>query len=165
MENRPKLKLALTPADQLVEVLGWVTLLFLWGLVFYNYNNLPQIIPTHFNASGKANGFGNKSTLFLHSIIGTFLFVGLTALNKYPHIFNYPTAITAENALKQYTNATRMMRYIKLVVLLIFSAIVWMTTSVANGKSGGLSHWFLPVSLCLVFIPTVFFLFKSFRKT
>lgn len=162
--DRPKIKLTLTPADQLIEISGWLVLFLLWGLVIYNYSSLPQIIPIHFDGSGKANGFGSKSTLFLLPIIGTFLFIGLTVLNKHPHIFNYPVAINTENALKQYINATRMLRYVKLIILVIFSAIVWMTHSTVAGKTNGLGIWFLPLTLGLLFIPLAFFIMRSVKS-
>jgi hypothetical protein len=75
------------------------------------------------------------------------LFAGIRALNKYPHIFNYPTEITAENALRQYTTATRLLRYLKPMVVVIFFAIAQQTISTATGTSAGLGLWFLPVSL------------------
>ena len=53
-------------------------------------------------------------------IISTLLFIGLTTLNKYPYMFNYPSQITKENSVHQYTNATRMMRVLKLVIVLLF---------------------------------------------
>ena len=164
MENRPEIKIELTPADQVLEILSWLALLFLWGLVIYFYSSLPQIIPIHFNASGRANGFGSKGTLFLLPIIGAFLFVGLTALNKVPHIFNYPTAITPENALKQYTNATRVLRCVKLIILIIFTEIVRATIATATGKSHGLPGWFLPLEIGLTLIPVLFFVYKAIRS-
>lgn len=164
MENRPKLIIEITTADQILEILSWLVLLFLWGLVIYFYSNLPQIIPIHFNASGRANGFGSKGTLFLLPVIGTALFIGLTALNKVPHIFNYPTAITSENALKQYTNATRVLRFVKLIILIIFTEIVWATIATATGKANGLPSWFLPLEIGLTLITTIFFVYKSVRS-
>src|SRR5580698_519269 len=33
------------------------------------YNSLPETIPTHFGFSGKADGFGNKNTLWITGLI------------------------------------------------------------------------------------------------
>lgn len=46
-----------------------------FGYAIYLYPNLPEIIPTHFNIKGEADGFGSRETIFLlPSIMG---FVGL----------------------------------------------------------------------------------------
>ncbi len=160
-EERPKLTLIPTTADKLVEVLGWLILLFLWVLTFSHYSSLPETIPTHFNAAGNADGFGSKVSLIALPVIATLLFIGLTVLNRYPHIFNYPTSITQDNALRQYTLATRILRYLKLVLVLVFGGIEFMTIQNATGKGAGLGAWFLPLTLVLVFLPLIYFVVKS----
>ena len=159
--GRPKIKLIPTTADKLVDILGWIILLALWALTITNYSSLPDTIPTHFNAAGEADGFGSKVTILSLPVIATLLFIGLTVLNRYPHIFNYPTSITQDNALRQYTLATRMLRYLKLVLVLVFGGIELMTIQHATGKAAGLGVWFLPLTLVLVFIPLIYFVVKS----
>ena len=164
MEVRPKIKIERTPTDNILEIMGWVALVGLWILIFLNYSNLPDTIPTHFNGAGKVDNYGGKATLFMLPIIATVAYIGLTVLNNYPHIFNYPTKLTAENALRQYTSATRMIRYLKFVIVLVFSLIVFMTLRTAAGESEGLGAWFLPFTLGLIFIPLGIFVIQSFRK-
>jgi len=160
-EERPKITLIPTTADKLVELLGWLILLALWGLTISHFSTLPDTIPTHFNASGEADGFGSKASIIGLPVIATLLFVGLTVLNRYPHIFNYPTAITEDNALRLYTLATRMLRYLKLVLVLVFGGIEFMTIQHAAGEASGLGVWFLPLTLVLVFLPLIYFVVKS----
>ena len=163
MENRPILKIALTSADKLVETLGWIVLLAIWVLTVTNYPNLPDTIPTHFNASGEADGFGGKATILTLPIVASILFVGLTILNKYPHLFNYPIKMTADQALNQYTNATKLVRYLKFSIVVIFGLIVLQTIRKVNGEADGLGEWFLSLTLGLIFIPMGYFIFKSFQ--
>lgn len=163
MENRPILKIAWTSADKLVETLGWVALLAIWILTITNYSNLPDTIPIHFNASGEADGFGGKGMILTLPIVGSVLFIGMTILNKHPHLFNYPIKMTADQALNQYTNATRLVRYLKFSIVVIFGLIVLQTIRNVNGEADGLGYWFLPLTLGLFFIPVTFFIFKSFR--
>ncbi len=153
--ERPKIKLIPTTADMLVELLGWIVLLTIWGWTFTYYSSLPDTIPTHFNAAGEVDGFGSKASIIGLPVIASLLFIGLTVLNRYPHIFNYPTAITQDNALRQYTLATRMLRYLKLVLALVFGGIELMTIQHATGKAAGLGAWFLTLTLILVFLPLV----------
>ena len=163
MEERPKMILELTIADKLFEIVGWLLIAVIWGLTIKNYSNLPETIPTHYNGAGQADGFGGKATILTLPLISTVLFIGLTILNKFPHLFNYPTNITQANAFRQYTNATRLIRYLKLIIVFIFGFIAFKTIQIANGETDGLGVWCLPLTLGLIFIPTIYFLINSFK--
>lgn len=162
-EERPKLKIQLSPMDQVLELLGWGVLLALWVWTGTSYSSLPDSIPTHFNAAGEADGFGRKASIVGLPVIATLLHIGLTFLNRFPHIFNFPTPVTQDNALRQYTNATRMIRYLKLILVLVFAGISFQTIQQANGKADGLGSWFLPLTLALIFMPLIYFVIKSFQ--
>ncbi len=163
MEERPKIKLEHTKADKAFEIIGWVLVISVWGFTVKNYADLPDTIPTHYNIAGEADGFNGKVTILTLPLLATALFVGLTFLNKFPHIFNYPTNITQHNALRQYTNATRMIRYLKLVIVVIFGLIAFKTIQNGNGEANGLGIWFLPLTLGLIFIPLIYFVIQSFK--
>ena len=163
MESRPRLKLEITSTDKILEVSGWFTLIFLWVLTIVFYEMLPDIIPTHFDGSGNANSYGSKMTIMFLPPIATVLFIGLTLLNNYPHIFNYPVSITPDNAFKQYTNATRMLRSLKLMIAFIFSLVVVLIYYSVQSGSGSLSTWFLPLILLIIFVPTTFFVIKAVK--
>lgn len=161
MNGLPKVKVSLTRIDICVEILGWIALVGIWILIGVHYTQLPDTIPTHYNASGVADSFGNKKNILTLPIVATFLFLGVTLLNKYPHNFNYLEEITPKNALQQYTNATRMLRVLKLVIVIVFGFIAYKTIGHANGNSQGLGTWFLPFTLALIFIPIFYFLIKA----
>lgn len=161
--KRPRIKIELTVTDKAVEIIGWIALLTIWGLVISSYSNLPDTIPTHYNGMGKADGFGSKTNILILPMIASFLFVGITILNKFPYIFNYPVKITVENAFRQYTNMTRMLRYLKLILVMLFGLIAFKTIQGANGHSFGLGVWFLPLTIGLIFIPLTYFIMKSFK--
>lgn len=161
--KRPRIKIELTVTDKVVEIIGWLSLLTIWALVISSYSNLPDTIPTHYNGVGKADGFGSKTNILILPLIATILFVGMTILNKFPYIFNYPTNIIIENALRQYTSATRMLRYMKLILVILFGLIAFKTIQGVNGQSFGLGVWFLPLTMGLIFIPLAYFITKSIR--
>lgn len=164
MEKRPRITLKLTTIDILLEIIGWSLLAFLWFLTLSEYSRLPQTIATHFNSSGKIDDYGNKDTIFLLPIITTVMFVGLTILNRFPHLFNYATEITEENAERQYKNATKLLRFLKLSIVLIFTFIAYRTQEIAKGNAVDLGKWFLPVAIALVQIPLFYFLIQSFKN-
>lgn len=163
METRPKLKIQLSSTDKFIEVIGWFSLVCLWIICILPYENLPEIIPTHFNASMEANDYGSKMSIFFLPVIGTLLFLGLSVLNEHPHIFNYPVKITADNALYQYTNATRMIRSFKLIIAFVFGFAVYMIYEAVKGKAGSVGFWGMPLVLGIIFIPLVYFIVKAVR--
>ena len=164
MEARPKIKLQLSPLDKLVELVGRCIIALLWILTLFAFFKMPDTVPTHFNALGQADGYGNKGTIFILPVIATNLFIVLTLLNRYPHILNYSTKITEANAVQQYTIATRMLRFLKLAVVIIFTAIVSGTFLTSVHKTHGLGSWFLPIFEVIIFAPTIYAIIASLNK-
>ncbi|UGU16537.1 DUF1648 domain-containing protein [Sinomicrobium kalidii] len=160
MTNRPRIKPNLTTTDKIIEIISWIAVPCIWILTLKNYPDLPESIPIHYNSAGEANGFGGKEHILALPIIATILFIGLATLNKYPHIFNYPVLITQKNALQQYTYATRLLRILNLVIVIIFGLIVYKTIQNVNGNANGLGIWFLPTTLALIFVPIIYYLLK-----
>jgi uncharacterized membrane protein len=158
MEKRPKMKLALKTVDKIFEIVGWGFIIMIWVLTITSYSNLPETIPTHYNGAGQADGFGGKATILTLPLIATILFIGLTVLNKFPQVFNYPTEITQDNAFRQYIYATRLIRYLKLIIVFILGLIEFKTIQNANGEADGLGVWFLPLTMGVIFIPMIYFI-------
>lgn len=164
MEERPKIKIEFTYTDMFLEVLGWFTLTLLWILTVLNYTSLPESIPTHFNGSGQVDDYGNKGSILFLPAIGTLIFAGITFLTRMPYIFNYPVAITEENAERQYRNAARMMRYMKFIVVFTFLIIQFRTIETAEGIAEGLGRWFLPVAVGITAIPLALFIVYAVKS-
>jgi len=161
METRPRIKLELSTEDRFIEAISWVFLAILWLLTLLFYEKLPDIIPTHFDERGQPNDHGSKLTIMFLPVIGTLVFFGLTVLNMYPHIFNLPVRITENNAYRQYANATRMIRILKISITLVFSLVVVMIIKAANESSVGSNIWLMPLVLGLIIIPMIYFVAKA----
>jgi uncharacterized membrane protein len=164
MQERPKIKPIPSASDKFVETLGWALIVLLWLAVIISFNSLPDTIPIHFDGTGKVDGYGSKYTIFLLPIIATVLFSGMSVLNNFPYILNYPVEITEENAAAQYNNAVKMIRYLKLSIVLVFIVITIETLLTVNRKSSSLGIWMLPLILAIVFIPLIYFIVKSIKK-
>src|SRR5882757_7317877 len=108
MEAKPKINLTLSSLDRSLEWISKFLLLIMLALTVYSFIKSPASVPTHFNNTGQADSYGNKATILILPVLGTIIYFGITWLNKYPHLFNYLTKITMENAQKQYSIATRM---------------------------------------------------------
>ncbi len=163
MEKGPKIVLTLSTLDKIVELLGIISIVAIWVLVITSYNSLSDTITVHYDLDGKGDRIGGKENIFALPIVATILFLGLTILNRYPHHFNYLTKITEENVHRQYSIATKMIRFLKLMVVIIFGLIEWKTIQNAQGAADGLGMWFLPMILGIIFIPLIFFIVKSFK--
>jgi uncharacterized membrane protein len=164
METRPKINVSLSPLDKILEAIGKVLIIIIWGLTVFVYFKLPTIIPTHFNTSGKPDGFGDKLTILILPIIATLLYFGLSKLNQSPQSFNYITPITEEKAEKQYTIATRMLQILKIALLIIFSYLILFTYLTTIGFTNGLGVGFLPFTLGVAMIPIIFYIRQSLKS-
>ncbi len=164
MESRPKLKIELAASDRLVEWMAWLLLIGLWIFALVNYSDLPDQVPMHFNARGEVDRYGDKASSLILPLIATLLFFGMTWLNRYPHVFNYLEPITASNAERQYTMATRLIRSLKLAVVAIFFIILVAVQQAATENIAGLGPWLLSVILVITFLPLIVYLFKVFIK-
>ena len=129
----------------------------MWYPIITQYSYLPDSVPIHFNTQGMPDDYGEKSTLLLLPIIGTFAYVLLTILNKFPHIFNFPNEITEENAPKMYKIATTMMRLIKLTTTGILTIIIYLAIQTALGNAEGLGSNFIIISSIAFIVPLAYF--------
>ncbi len=110
-----------------------------------NYGQLSETIPTHFNASGEADAFGDKLNIWLLPGIGVAMFVLLFVVNKYPHMHNYMVNITEDNALKNYRLSTRIVRFTNLFIMFIFGLIYYSIVESAKSNNSNLDRWILPL--------------------
>ena len=166
LKRMSKIKIQLTVLDWLIEILALVLIAAIWGITIYCYSKLPDVIPLHYSVSGKPDVFGGKENIFSLPMLAAIIFMGLTIVNRYPQIFNFPVKITAENVLKKFKEATRLIRYLKLIVTAAFAYYIIKTTKYAgniNGITQGLGVWFLPLAIGILFIPLIYFSIKTFR--
>jgi uncharacterized membrane protein len=164
MDKRPIVEIKPTKTDNFIEAIAYLALIVLWIMTIVSFNSLPDSIPIHYNGIGEVDNYGRKTSIFLLPIFGSFLFMLLTVLNKNPENFNYNIKITEDNAEKQYTNAIKMMRFLKLIVIIIFIMIDFQTIQTAKGKSDGIGIWFLPLVFGLIFIPIGYFAYQSYKQ-
>ena len=163
MMERPRVEIALDTVDWIMEVLGLVFLLLMIGLPVYYFSELPEVIPQHFNAAGEPDGFSQKSIIWVLPAIGLMMYSSMWALNRYPHIFNYPTEITKDNAKRQYHIATKLIRTLNFIIAGSFVYIVYRTIRTALDGGNGLGISFLPVFLVLIFGTIGIYLYQAIR--
>ncbi len=147
-----------------MELMAATFLLLLIGFPIYYFSKLPEIIPTHFNALGEPDGFSKKDTIWVLPVIGFFMYFGMLITNKFPHVFNYPTVITEENAERQYRLVTKLIRTMNMLMTGGFFYIGYSTIQTALSKGAGLGTFFLVVFLTSIFGSIGFYLYFALQK-
>lgn len=163
-DKHPKINIKLATPDWVMELLALAFLVLLIALPFIYLQSLPERIPIHFNGAGQPDGYGNRSSIWILPVTGIFLYLLLSVISAFPHIYNFPVKITNDNAEVQYRIATRLIRVLKVLILLLFCFLSFQTIRTAAGKAAGLGKSFLPVFLLLTFGVIVFYIVVSLNN-
>jgi uncharacterized membrane protein len=167
MQNKkdlPKIKIRRTTLDWVIEFIGLFFLIILIALPFIFSGKLPDRIPTHFNIAGEPDGYGSKMTLWILPLTAAIMYIGMTILEAFPYIYNYPVEITPENAVSQYKLGTRLIRILKTTIAILFSFLSYQTMKTALGSAAGLGKVFLPVFLMITFGIIIIYLVRSLNS-
>ncbi len=160
--KRPRIKVPFETVDVIIEGVSITLLILMWCYCIINYMELPETIPTHFNAAGEPDAYGSKHTIWIIPLIATVLYIGMFIINKYPHIHNYMVNITEDNALKNYRFSTRTLRIVNFLCVLLMTYITYMIIESAFGKQFNLGTWFVPVVIGVsVVLPIILFVYMK----
>ncbi|MBP2257926.1 DUF1648 domain-containing protein [Virgibacillus alimentarius] len=162
MKNRPVLKIKQTPIEKILNIIAFVIFLGSILYILFEWSSMPNEVPGHYNAIGEVDRWGRKGELWIVPFVGLVLWVGLSILEKFPHIHNYSN-LTEDNAEQQYKNSRLMLNFLKNEILLIFSYINWKDIQVAKGQAESLGICFLPIFLIIIFGTLIFFVLRSLR--
>jgi len=139
------------------EFLATVGLLFTILTVALSYSSLPQRIPSHFAANGLVNGWSDKSFLWFLVGITCLVYLGMTMIPFAPKgSFNLP--VSAEHRTAAIPLALDMVAWLKAELTWIFAAITWATVVVAQGRSKGITQWFIPLAIGVVFATSLYYI-------
>jgi len=163
--ERPKIKIPLDSYDYVIELITAIFMILLIAWPFFFFQELPDVIPRHFNAAGEPDGYSQKNIIWALPAIGLILYAGMLLLNRYPYVYNYPTEITAENADKHYRIATKLIRTLNLLIATSFFYLAFATIETAMNKQDGLSDAFLTTFLLLIFATITSYLYLALRKS
>lgn len=164
MPSRPQRTIPLSQTDKLIEAFTIVLLTILWIGTIAGYASLPEQIAIHFNVDGEVDNYSEKSYIFILPILTTIIYLGMTVLNKYPHKFNYLTTVTEENAMRLYTYATKFIRVGKLMIVILFTVLVYTIFNTSRDADQSIGPWFVPISVILIIMPVIFYLWKGFKQ-
>lgn len=119
--DRPIVSTQMTRMDIVLEAIALLGVLASLAIAVYGAVSLPDVVPTHVGPSGGIDSYGSKWLYIIFiSFINIALYAFITFVNRYPHVFNYPVIVTAENAQRLYPIGQRMMRWLKLIFCWLF---------------------------------------------
>ncbi len=163
MQNSPIIKPSTSNFDRILRLISYAFFALLWGATLYAWYSLPETIPVHFNFKGEIDRQGSKNNLLILPLLGSFIFIIISLLVRYPHKFNYTVPITEENAAKQYANAILMMRWLLAAVMIILFSLVLGTILIVQKIDINISYLLLPLILGLLSLPMLIFIIRSFK--
>ncbi|NCA86703.1 MAG: DUF1648 domain-containing protein [Clostridia bacterium] len=142
---------------KILEIIGWLALAVLILIPALWYSRLPEQIPTHFGMNGLPDDYSGKAAIWALPVVGTFLFLGLTAINLFIVARPSRHAQLKPHELAMLPKIILLMQLLKTLLILAFVYIIMQAIRVSNGEATGLGAWFLPVFIGLMFIlPPVF---------
>lgn len=120
------------------------------------WNQIPEKVPVHYNFAGEADSMTGKGTLILIPVMNWLMYLGISALEHFPQVWNTGVEVTAQNRERVYRVLYHMIVSMKLSLVLIFSFMtVW--------HKNYMPSWFFTAAMLLTFGPMLFFLIQLWR--
>lgn len=150
--NRPKIHIEKTLLEKFANIVGIAGILVMVLLVALNWSNLPDTVPTHFNAAGDADGWGSKYTLLILPVIAVFSHILLEVVERKPHTHNYPVRFREENAPLFYAESVKIINLTKNIMAVMFAYITYHIVQGALNGSDQLNIMGLAAFIILLFL-------------
>jgi hypothetical protein len=148
--KRPRLNIPRTQLEICCETIAAVSLVSLTVYLAAIWIKLPAQIPVHFNIMGQPDRWGSRDSIFSLFGVMAALYAGLSILQRFPHIYNYPFGLTPQNVYRQYQLARQLITLIKTEIVCFICLIQWGAVLAARKQSYSLGTWFIPVMLLAI---------------
>lgn len=132
------------------------------ALVHY-WERLPSSIPQHFDVTGEPDAWGSKRRLVALPVLSLAIYIGLSALERYPQYFTYPVPITPHNAQRQYLLARGLVLVLKAGCVWLFTALLWQVLQVGLGTRSQLGTELVVLAIACCGLPPAGYFFLARR--
>jgi len=157
--SRPKIDLPNQPLELILHAGAILLVCIGWGLYFQNIAAMPDKIPIHFDLQGNVDRYGSKSSLMWLALLSTCTVLGLILLSRFPHYFNYPTKITAENAAFEYQKGKTVLAFVNVLTAALLTYILQRLCQVNTSGVENLGPVFYVLISLVVVLPMGLILF------
>ena len=154
--SRDRKKKPITLSDRILELVAAAMAVVMLVLTGVLYSKAPDIVPTHFNFSGDADGWGGKG---FYWILAGIMLVGMiicasAAYNR--KLVNLPIRLKEPVFYRQIGLISRMCRIMTITFGFIWLAVLLAMSASFIGLSEGVAVALIPLSAMLM-IGVVFF--------
>ena len=111
-----------TTQGTILEVLFAIVAVVVWGIIVWLVAKAPDIVPTHFDASGKPNEYGPAAGIMIPCAIITLVAIGIMITAYYPRHLNLPFKVSN---IRQVKLAILSVRIAGIILLLIALAAAY----------------------------------------
>lgn len=136
----------------------------------YNYSNIADIVPTHFNIAGEADAWSNKSvtSVFSLPIIHMLIVISLSFIYAKPQYTNFPISLALmtlkKNDRTKIFNISRELLAITLLwISIMFSYIQYGVVSMATNNPEKISSIFMEGMVASLLIIIAIYSIKMFK--
>ena len=149
------------------EVLAAVGLILTLVLIFSKYAALPDVIPSHFGASGIPDGWSNKNSILFFAGIMILVYIVTSLARYFPKMVNLNVTITKENAVPVLAVIFAGLSLIKLICVGMFYYIGYgmIVTAEGNANGIGLGIWGIVAALLITVFGLQYACNKAAKKT
>ena len=124
-----KVKVHRTTEGTVLEAVFVVVAIIVWGLIIWMVHQAPDIVPTHFDASGNPNAYGSPARVTIPCIIITIGALICMVVAYFPRHINMPVKITN---IQQVELAIASIRVAGITTLLLALAIAYMMLGMSS---------------------------------
>ncbi|MGO9777204.1 MAG: DUF1648 domain-containing protein [Terracidiphilus sp.] len=113
-------------------------------------NRLPDRIPIHFDNAGHPNNWGSPTSFIFLPILSLALFLFLTAIARFPSMFNYPVEMTEANRDRLQSLTIDLLAWIRTEIVCTFALAQWMASHLARHPEPATYSVILIAPVCML---------------
>lgn len=111
-----------TTESTIFEIAFAIVAVIVWGIILWLVHRAPDIVPTHFDGSGKPNAYGSPTGITIPCAIITVVAVLCMITAYFPRLINMPFKITN---IQQVKLAILSIRIVGITLLLMALALTY----------------------------------------
>ena len=147
--NKEKIKVCRTTEGTIFEIVLVVMLVVIGALTAKMYVAAPDVVPTHFGATGEPNGWGSKSGVLIPYLVISIASIFLMVSAYFPHKINIPVEVSTP---RQWALVVRLVRVMALEMALLTLPIATSSLLVDHHTT-----WLIMAVTGLMFITVIIF--------